>query len=379
MKEIGLYIHIPFCHSKCFYCDFNSYSNMKDKFNPYVEGLLKEFEIKKELLSKYIIKSIFIGGGTPSLLPIDEMKKILDYINDNLKLKKNLEFTIESNPGTLDREKLELYLRSGINRISMGFQAWQDYMLKEIGRIHTKDEFIQNFKLAREVGFENINVDLMFGLPNQTIEEWRETLENIVKLNPEHISSYSLKIEDNTIFARKYDEGLLKLPSEEEDRKMYYLAKDILTKNNYIHYEISNFCKKGYESVHNVIYWKNEEYIGVGLGAHSYINKTRTSNLIDVNEYIKNLKMGNRIEIVEEENHIKDHISECMFLGLRLIKGINIYELNETYKVNIEQIYEKQIKKFIDEGLMKQEGQYLFLTPKGIDLSNQVFMGFLIE
>jgi oxygen-independent coproporphyrinogen-3 oxidase len=352
---------------------------MEDRWSSYVEAMIKEFQMKKELLSQYIIKSIFIGGGTPSLLPITQMKKILDYININLKMKKDLEFTIESNPGTLDREKLEFYLESGINRISMGFQAWQDHILREIGRIHTKDDFVQNFKLAREVGFKNINVDLMFGLPNQTIEEWRETLENIVKLNPEHISSYSLKIEDNTIFARKYDKGLLKLPSEEEDRKMYYLAKDILTKNNYIHYEISNFSKNTYESVHNMIYWKNHEYIGVGLGAHSYINKTRTSNLIDMNEYIKNLNIGNEIHIVEEVNSMKSHISECMFLGLRLVKGINIHELNEKYKVDIEKIYEKQMKKLIGEKLLKKEGKYLFLTPKGIDLSNQVFMEFLIE
>lgn len=376
MNKLGLYIHIPFCHSKCFYCDFNSYDNKTTYIKPYMDSLLKELKSKKHILDRYVIKSIFIGGGTPSIVEIDYMKELFEYIK-TLNLSKDIEYTIESNPGTLNEEKLRFYLNNGVNRISMGFQAWQDKLLKSIGRIHTKEEFLRNFKCARKVGFKNINVDLMFGLPNQRLDDWKETLENIIELNPEHISTYSLKIEDNTVFAQKYDDDLLNLPTEDEDRKMYEMAKNKLKNNGYIHYEISNFAKTNHESSHNLIYWKNGEYMGVGLGAHSYINKIRSFNERNLKKYISMLKENEDIQNIDECNDLSSHISECMFLGLRLIGGINLDVLNKTYNVNIEKIFKSQIEKLINEKLLEKKGDYLKLTEKGIDLSNQVFMEFL--
>ncbi|MBF8982015.1 oxygen-independent coproporphyrinogen III oxidase [Lutibacter sp. B2] len=379
MKKLGVYIHIPFCIKKCHYCDFQSFSNLEHIISEYVDALCMEIKSSKEKFKRYKIKSIFIGGGTPSILTIKDIDKILSVLYSTFEMDSFLEFSIESNPGTLTKEKVKYYTKSGINRLSIGLQAWQDQLLKKLGRIHDKDTFVKNFHLAREYGFNNINIDLMFSLPNQTFSHWEETLSNIVDLNPEHISSYSLKIEENTIFEKEYKSGRLNLPNEEEDRKMYEYTQGFLEKNGYHRYEISNFSKSNYECEHNKIYWKNEEYIGFGLGAHSYINRIRFSNTNDIKEYIYNIKQDKSSNIIEEKNSLKDEIAETMFLGLRMMAGIDLKYFEERYKKSPFEIYEKQILKLQSQGLLKVDDKNIQLTNKGIDLSNQVFVEFLLD
>ncbi|QZY56537.1 radical SAM family heme chaperone HemW [Crassaminicella profunda] len=377
MREIGLYIHIPFCKQKCFYCDFCSFSNREKEISEYMDALREEMKSWEEKLKGCKIKSIFIGGGTPSIIPIKEMDKILETIHSNFHINKKLEFSIESNPGTINKDNLNYYLKNNINRLSMGLQAWQNDHLKSLGRIHNKEEFLKNFLLAREIGFENINIDLMFGLPNQTLNQWEETLYNVIQLNPEHISSYSLKIEENTEFYRLYEKGILKLPSEELDRRMYHFAMDYLLDYGYKHYEISNFAKEEKECIHNKIYWNNEEYIGFGLGAHSYFNKNRFSNTMIMEKYINNIHK--KLSPCEGKESIsrKDEIAETMFLGLRMMRGINIKEFKERFGCTPFKIYSEEILKFKKLGLLSTDDQYIRLTRRGIDLSNQVFVSFL--
>ena len=306
MREIGLYIHIPFCKSKCYYCDFISFANKGKMQNEYIEAVIKE--IKHFDLSKYIINTVYIGGGTPSILDskgitriMNEIKNVRSNISDkgneeitegNDRLNTNYsstEFTIEVNPGTVDRQKLIDYKEAGINRLSIGLQSTDDKLLKEIGRIHKYQDFLKVYNTAREVGFNNINVDLMLGLPNQTMETLEDSVRKVIELNPEHISIYSLILEEGTKLFDLVNNGKLELPSEELERRMYWKVKEMLEGSGYIHYEISNFAKKGFESRHNSDCWKQKEYIGIGLAAHSYLNDVRYSNTENIEEYIKNI------------------------------------------------------------------------------------------
>ena len=278
MKEISLYIHIPFCKQKCFYCDFPSYSG-KDRFKEdYVDALVKEIENRA---NGYIIKTIFIGGGTPSYLDVNQIEKLFTSIN-KLNLSKDIEFCMECNPGVLFKEKLIVMKKGGINRISFGLQSTKDSLLKEVGRIHSYNEFLENFNLAREVGFENINVDIMYGLPNQTVEDWKDTLETICKIKPDHISAYSLIIEEGTVFYKLYEKDLLKLPTEEMEREMDGLTKTILKKYGYHQYEISNYSLEGKECKHNKVYWQLKDYLGLGSSASSYVSGVRIKNIDDI-------------------------------------------------------------------------------------------------
>ncbi|WZL74620.1 radical SAM family heme chaperone HemW [Clostridiaceae bacterium 35-E11] len=379
MKELGIYIHIPFCIQKCFYCDFHSYSNMQHRIMAYINALIKEMDSWKEKLANYQIKSVFIGGGTPSIVPIDAIDKIINTLHTSFRLSSDLEFTIESNPGTLEKQKIKYYLENDINRLSIGLQAWQNPLLKELGRIHTQEMFVKNYLLAREMGFKNINVDIMFGLPHQTSAQWEETLRNVVVLQPEHISAYSLKIEDNTIFGKKYDKGMLQLPSEEEDRWMYHFAIDFLQNYQYQHYEISNFSKEDKACMHNKIYWYNEEYIGFGLGAHSYIDQMRFSNEILLDKYVEAIEKKQLPCTSKEKISLHDEVAETMFLGLRMMEGIDIEKFTRRFGFSPFKIYASQISKLQDRGLLIVEGEKMKLTRKGIDLSNTVFVEFLLD
>ncbi|QEK12372.1 oxygen-independent coproporphyrinogen III oxidase [Crassaminicella thermophila] len=378
MKEIGMYIHIPFCAQKCLYCDFCSFSATEEMISKYIDALIKEMKIYEEKLRKCKIKSIFIGGGTPSIISINKMDKIINGIHSNFNLKEDLEFSIESNPGTLNKEKISYYLNHNINRLSIGLQAWQDFLLKKLGRVHNSKEFVRNYLLAREIGFKNINIDIMFALPNQSINHWQETLRNVVTLKPEHISAYSLKIEEGTVFNQLYKKGELHLPDEEKDRKMYHFTIDYLLENGYKHYEISNFAKEGQECIHNKIYWENEEYIGLGLGAHSYLNKIRYSNTTDLKDYIENIDKKN-ICVHKEEISIKDEIAETMFLGLRMMKGISIKKFTKKFGISPLKVYSNEICDLKEKGLLQVDDQVIRLTRKGIDLSNHVFVAFLLD
>ena len=375
MKEIGIYIHIPFCIKKCEYCDFVSYCNKKEYVPQYINALKKE--IKNNINKEYKITTIYIGGGTPSSIEENYIADIIETIKlnmneENLKDFENIEVTIEVNPGTVNKEKLQVYKKIGINRLSIGLQETHNELLKSIGRIHTYEEFINTYNLARKIGFNNINVDLMIALPNQTIQDIKENLEKITKLNPEHISVYSLILEEGTPFYNKYNENKIKLPDEELERNMYWYVKNTLENNGYMHYEISNFSKKGFESKHNMNCWNQEEYLGFGLAAHSYNNRIRYSNTNSIEEYIKGSN-----KIIHEEQTLEDMQKEYMLLGLRKIEGINIQKFKNKFAQNPIFIFKEQLNKLVDEELIIVDGNEIKLTNKGLDLANIVWEEFV--
>ncbi len=375
MKKVALYIHIPFCKQKCLYCDFPSYSHKEEFMDKYIEALNKEI---LEKTKKYKIESLFIGGGTPSYLNNKNLKSLLNTIN-KLDFIENAEKTIECNPGTINKEKLEIILNGGINRISFGLQSANNEILKKIGRIHTYEEFKENYILARKIGFKNINIDMMFGLPNQNLNIWLESLKEVVELNPDHISSYSLIIEEKTPFYSLYNKDLLDLPSEEEERKMYEIGRDFLESKGYHQYEISNYAKDNKECFHNKIYWECKEYIGVGVSSSSYIDGKRIKNIDNIKEYIKNINENNSVIDEELENTEKDKIEEFMFMGLRMIKGIEEKEFEIRFKKKVDELYKEVIKKHIKNGLLIRENGRIFLSKKGIELSNMVMSDMILE
>lgn len=374
MKEVALYIHIPFCKQKCFYCDFPSYARKDDLMSDYIEALLIEL---KEKIKGYKVRSLFIGGGTPSYLNEENLRELMKVIK-NINFVENAEKTIECNPGTVSEEKFNIMKDGGINRLSFGLQTTKNNLLKGIGRIHTFEAFKDNYNLARSVGFNNINIDMMFGLPNQSVKDWTESLEEVAKLNPEHISAYSLIIEEGTPFYKLYNEDKLKLPSEEEEREMYKKCKDILIENGYHQYEISNYAKEGKECLHNEVYWMCDEYIGVGASSSSYIDGKRIKNIDDLREYIK--RIGSGESIVDEEiiNTKNDDIEEFMFMGLRMNCGIEEEEFKRRFNTNVDDIYKDVIEGNINKGLLERKRGRIYLTDKGIELSNMVMSDMIL-
>lgn len=387
-KEIGIYVHIPFCKQKCSYCDFCSYANKEDLIIKYVKYLIKEIEDvgknnridfengKDDLLS---VKTIYIGGGTPSLLDSKYIVEIVKTIQENFEIKNDAEITIEVNPGTVTLEKLEEYHNAGINRLSIGLQSTHEHLLKSIGRIHTYFDFLDSYRFAREAGFENINVDLMIGLPGQTLQEVQDSIEEIVSMEPEHISVYSLILEEGTPLTKKVEDGLLELPEEEIERKMYWCVKNVLEKNEYIHYEISNFAKTGYESEHNLDCWRQKEYIGFGIAAHSYTNGVRYSNIENIEEYIENYEKDKTEEnfIFHEKQNLESMQKEYMLLGLRKIEGVSIQEFKNKFVANPVFLYHEQLEKLVKEELIEIDGDNIKLTNKGLDLANIVWEEFV--
>lgn len=351
------YIHIPFCKHKCLYCDFNSFDNKSNMIDAYVDALLKE-------ISSYNINelyTIYIGGGTPSFINEKYITKILNL------LPSAREVTIEINPGTITYEKLLAYKKAGVNRISIGLQVADDDILKKIGRIHTLDEFETSYNLVRKAGFTNVNVDLMFGLPTQTLENFKKSVEYLIKLNPEHISSYSL-ILHNDIFKD--------LPTDEEERKMYHYLVNILKQVGYKHYEISNFSKNGFESKHNLAYWKQREYFGFGAGASAYLDGKRYTNVSEIKKYIDFINLGKDVKILEETENFESKLNEYMMLGLRLIEGINIKDVNKKFGVDIIEKYKESLEKLSKLNLI-EINENIYLTDKGLDLANIVWQEFV--
>jgi oxygen-independent coproporphyrinogen-3 oxidase len=374
MKEVSLYIHIPFCKQKCFYCDFPSYACKDNLIGSYIDALCKEIA---EKCNGYMIKSLFIGGGTPSYLEEEPLKRLMNTIN-NLKFKEKAEKSMECNPGTVNRNKLEIMKLGGINRLSFGLQTTKNQLLKNIGRIHSYEEFKKNYLLAKEIGFNNINIDMMFGLPMQSVDDWLSSLEEIIKLNPEHISSYGLIIEEGTPFNKLYNEGKLSLPSEEEEREMYRMGKKLLISKGYNQYEISNYAKEENECTHNKVYWECKEYIGVGVSASSFVNNKRIKNIDSISEYIH--RMNINISVIEEENENtpKDNIEEFMFMGLRMNAGIDETEFISRFGVEIDTIYKSEINKNIKLGLLIRKGGKIYLSDRGIEVSNQVMSDMML-
>lgn len=378
MEKLGIYIHIPFCKQKCFYCDFCSFANKNEMQEKYVETVINEIKniTHKE---KYTVTTIYLGGGTPSILNPEYIKNILQEIKSSFKILDDAEITIEINPGTVNEEKLKRYKEYGINRLSIGLQSANDKILKNIGRIHDYKQFEETFFFARKCGFKNINVDLMIGLPTQAIEDVKQTLEKIIQKNPEHISVYSLIIEEGTTIEKLINENKLQLPDEETERIMYWTVVNELKENGYNQYEISNFSKKTYESKHNTNCWKQKQYIGLGTSAHSYLNKKRYSNTNNIEEYIKNIQESNiskNITIHEEQTE-ESTMNEYMLLGLRMIQGININEFKQKFKTDPTIKYKEILEKLQKENLIQITKTSIKLTKQGIDFGNIVWEEFI--
>lgn len=370
-QELGIYIHIPFCKSKCYYCDFVSYPNQSDMMQSYFEAVKRE--INSYDFKKYNITTIYLGGGTPSFVQEKYIKMILEEIQVNLE---KTEITIEINPGTVSKEKLQFYKDIGINRISIGLQSVKDNLLKQIGRIHTYKQFLETYKEAKEVGFRNINVDLMIGLPNQTIQDIKETVEEIERLNPSHVSVYSLIVEEGTVLAKQLEKGIMSLPEEEIERQMYWYVKNKLELLGYEQYEISNYAKKGQKSLHNWNCWGQKEYIGIGVAAHSYKDGVRYANTDDLATYIKSDFISNQ-RIVEEVQTLDEKKKEFMLLGLRKIEGVSISAFKEKFVDNPIFLYRKELEELVSDNLIVIEGDFIRLTSRGLDFANLVWEKFI--
>lgn len=373
MKEIGLYIHIPFCVAKCIYCDFLSGPADYDARERYVKALCGEIEnFAKEEGRVYEVKTVFFGGGTPSVLENELMEQILSTISKNFQVKRDCEFTIECNPGTVNYDKLRLYKDFGVNRLSFGLQSADDDELKRLGRIHSFSDFLESYELALRVGFNNINVDIMSGLMNQTVESYLNTLNKVLPLKPAHISAYSLIIEEGTPLYSMYSAGNIVLPDEETERQMYYDTLRILSEYGYHRYEISNYAMEGHECRHNITYWRRGEYKGFGVGAASLLDNIRYANTSDMKEYLAGVKPVSEILTVE------DCMAEFAFLGLRMMRGIDTEEFYGIFNRDFYDVYGDVVAEHTSKGLLNKEGSRIKLTEKGIDVSNYVFSDFLL-
>lgn len=403
MNGLEIYIHIPFCVKKCDYCDFLSAPADLETKEKYVEALINEIKLNKNKMSEYVVDTVFIGGGTPSLLEENQISKIMSVLRDNCNMSENPEITIECNPGTITESKLLEYKKSGINRISFGLQSANDEELKSIGRIHNYAGFLESYNLARKCGFDNINVDLMSALPGQTLKSYEETLNKVVRLEPEHISAYSLIVEENTLMYDRVKKAQIKginiLPDEESERKMYYLTNNILRSNGYRKYEISNYSKPGKECKHNIGYWQRKEYLGFGIGAASLYKENRYNNISDINKYIEvltnNIKensinnVGNSSEVENQVNILnsivknlqqlteRDRMEEFMFLGLQMMEGVSMEKFEQYFGKTYMEVYGKVQKRMEDKRFLINDNGYVKLTEFGIDLSNYVMSEFL--
>lgn len=383
-KSLELYVHIPFCVRKCEYCDFLSAPAGADTQQEYVRNLLLEIEQKGVRCTDYEVTTIFFGGGTPSILKAGWIADILDVIHRNFKVRKDAEITIECNPGTLTFEKLSIYKSAGINRISVGLQSASDAELKELGRIHTYEDFLRSYDLIRKKGFSNVNIDLMAALPGQTLKSYEQTLRRVLALKPEHISAYSLIIEEGTPFYEKYEaDELLRekgekpqmLPSEETERLMYERTKELLLEHGYERYEISNYARRGYACRHNIGYWRRENYLGFGLGSASLLENERFHNTTDLTDYLG----GDYLAYEQEKLDKKSQMEEFMFLGLRMTEGISTECFRQTFGLPVELVYGPVLEQQIADRLLRKEDGRIFLTERGLDVSNYVMAQFLLD
>lgn len=387
VKELELYVHIPFCVKKCAYCDFLSAPAGEEERQRYVETLLKEIQGYGKQYQDYCVTTIFVGGGTPSVLNGEQMKAIFNALRESFVIDTDAEITIEVNPGTVTEEKAEAWKQAGINRISIGLQSVNDEELRMLGRIHSYKDFLDTYHLLRDKGFYNLNVDLISAIPGQTLESWRKTLCRVAELKPEHISAYSLIIEEGTPFYTLYGEdrqdAVLKslpqpLPDEETERLIYEETETILQKYGYNRYEISNYAKPGYACHHNEGYWRRVNYLGIGLGASSLIENQRFRNLSEYDAYMDAIQNQKSIHEEVESLSATDEMEEFMFLGLRMMSGISREEFQKNFGKEIETVYEKQIQQLKTDGLIEFVENRIRLTKRGIDISNYVFEQFLL-
>lgn len=374
----AVYIHIPFCTHKCHYCDFTAYVAEGQPIDEYLTALGLEMKNWVESTPPHQIESIFIGGGTPTILSPAQMARLLEMICTYFPdWSEQMEFTIEANPGTTQEELLAVMYAGGINRISFGAQTFRPSLLTHIGRVHGVAEIIQSVQLARKAGFENLSLDLMFGLPKQRVEDMEHALWETMALQPEHLSCYSLKVEEGTLFYHMDQQGKLPLPNEEEEFQMYQLTRNFLQDQGYRQYEISNFSRHGKESVHNSFYWKNEEFYGLGAGAHGYVANRRYANVKTIREYLERndqhkLPIADYTIVTKEEQ-----MENFMMLGLRLMDGVSEKEFNTRYHLHIEQVFGTILQSLFAKGLLYKEKERIKLSEKGILFGNDVFAAFL--
>ena len=389
-KKLGMYIHVPFCIKKCGYCDFLSFENQPiSTQQAYMKALAKEIELHASVYgSEYSVDSIFIGGGTPSMLSPDMVDDVVQTIKNRWNTDADMEMTIEANPKTLSEAKLERYLQSGINRISIGAQSLNDDLLIAMGRVHCAEDISETFQMARKAGFKNINLDLMFAIPRQDMQMWKDTLATAIGLAPEHISFYSLQIEKGTTFYDMFEKGAYEQVTDTLDREMYHFAVHELQGAGYLHYEISNVAKNGYACKHNIKYWTMEDYLGAGIGAHSYIAGERFGNIEDMEAYMALLLENSqgviaydRLHESNRRNNRMDDISEYMFTGLRMMTGINLDDFERRFNRPLKEIYSKEwerIEKYIKDDFLTMENDRIRLSKKGIDISNQIMSEFVL-
>lgn len=378
-KDLGLYIHIPFCARKCEYCDFLSWSAGEEEREQYVEALLFEIESYREFAKGYRVSTVFIGGGTPSVLLPKQMERILQKVYEVFELEKRPEITIEINPGTVNEEKLQCYKENGVNRLSMGLQSVNNEKLRLLGRIHTYQDFVGSYELARKVGFDNISLDLISSIPGQTLQDWKKELETATAQKPEHISVYQLIIEEGTPFYEKYAEHPELLPDEETSREIYLWTGKFLKEAGYEQYEISNYTKSGKESRHNLKYWERGDYLGLGLGAASMVRNIRMSNTKDMKTYLERCTqpktMREDVQFLEEPRQME----EFMFLGLRKTRGVSKKEFRRTFGREMDMVYEKALHKCLENGMLLEHKDRIFLSEEGTLLSNMVLSEFLFD
>lgn len=376
-EPIGLYVHIPFCIKKCNYCDFPSFTGLSHLFHEYTEALLREASDISDKYGQPEVDTVFFGGGTPSILPAEEILRIVKTLKNLFNIKNPSEITMEANPGTITKEKAKIYMDAGINRLSIGFQAAQDHLLKSMGRIHTKDMFQECINLLLNLGFYNINTDIIFGLPDQSMEDWKETVSLLLKSDLPHISCYSLKIEEGTFWYELKKKGKLPDIDENLEREMYYYVIAEAEKAGYNHYEISNLAKPGYECRHNMKYWTDKPYIGIGAGAHSYMHNERYANVTDVKEYINRVMNNVPSETFSKVIDREELLSERFILGLRLIDGLSVKKLKQKFGEEMVEKYETKISKLEEKELVSYDGDMLKLTEKGLDFANLVWVEFI--
>ncbi len=397
MQPIALYVHIPFCETKCPYCDFNTYAKIESLIPDYVSALKVEINLWASLLEGPPVRTVFFGGGTPSYLPGEDIAALMMTIAESFTLESNAEITLEANPGDFTPRKLSDFLESGINRLSIGVQSFDDGLLRLLGRRHSASDAAQSFRMARDAGFDNVSIDLMYGLPHQTFDHWRETLARTADLMPPHVSLYALTLEGGTPMERSAAQGTLPTPDPDLAADMYALAERNLESLGYRHYEISNWAIEGREGLHNIVYWRNEPYLGVGPGAHSSLHDHRFSNLKPPREYVRRLQRDipdsfhfpasashdpraaiKSIPVVDSVEHIDRRLqmAETMMLGLRLDTGVSVAEFEIRFGMSPLDVYRVEIDELLPTGLIETANDSIRLTDKGRFLSNEVFVRF---
>lgn len=376
MKKLGIYIHIPFCVKKCNYCDFYSVKWDEISESKYIKSAINEIKSYSELQDKFIVDTIYIGGGTPSIVNPKNLENMINVIKSIFKVEENAEISMEANPNTLNKGNLNDYSSIGINRLSIGIQSLNDDILKRIGRIHNSKEALEAIEKAKQCGFANINADVMFNIPGQTIDDINNTISKLIKKDIKHISFYSLKLEKGTPMYTLEKNKEIFLPEEDEEREMYYAGRNIMEANNLFQYEISNFAAKGYECRHNLKYWNQEEYVGIGPSAHSFLKNKRFNNPSDLKEYIlsgENSNIQRNILEVMDDNQM---IFEYIILCLRLTEGLKFADFENKFSVNFKEVYAKQIEYLLKNNLIEIDDAAVRLTKRGMDISNYVFEQF---